>query len=72
MGMTFEQSQSYVLLFGKYCGKSLEEVASTDYGLRDLDWLRGQSWVQPSTKEAIDTYLNHGPIARELEQLIGE
>jgi len=55
--------------FGKYRGRTIDQVAKSDAGLRYLDWLRGvaeKTWL----KDALDGYLNDPAMARELDRLI--
>lgn len=69
--MKFQEAKRYIVRFGKHAGRTLDQIGSTDGGLKYLDWLRGWEGVRPDTKEAVDAYLNHPPIARELDDLIG-
>lgn len=43
------------LLFGKYKGKKIEDVAKFD--IKYLMWLRRQSFIRPNLKEALDKVL---------------
>ena len=45
--ITTEQAGGFVLGFGKYRGRSVEQVAGTDDGLRYLDYVVGQDWCFP-------------------------
>ncbi len=63
--MTFQQSCQFKLPFGKHRGKTLNQVAETDEGLTYLDWFRGLD-LYPETREAVETFLNHEPVARDL------
>ena len=70
--ITTEQAGGFVLGFGKYRGRSIEQVAGTDDGLRYLDYVVGQDWCFPDTKEAIGLYLAQDHIRRELERITGD
>ena len=72
--MTFEEARQVRMLFGKYQGQTFDEIASTDEGLRYLDWLRG--WFEERTliwltvREALAVYLSDPAIAADLERVI--
>lgn len=74
--MPFAEAANFVLNFGKFKHlpkeqRTLDKLASTDSGLRYLDWLRGSlherclDW-QVYTRDALDAYLSDPAIAREL------
>jgi len=65
----FRAAQNYTILFGKYKGQTLEEIAETDEGLLYLDWLRGQSWTLSYLTDHLNTYLNDPTIKKELEDI---
>lgn len=69
--MTFEESKNFRMPFGKYKGKTLDEIAKTDEGLRYLDWLRDSPNLWIEMREAIEAYLGDASIAKELDELIG-
>jgi uncharacterized protein (DUF3820 family) len=69
--MTFAEAKNTIVPFGKEQGRTLDQVAMTDAGLRYLDWLSGQN-LYGRFKEAIEAYLTDPSIARELEQIMGE
>jgi hypothetical protein len=57
--MTPEQGRAceFTITFGKYKGKTLEQIATTDPdGPRYLDWLVGQD-IDPEVKEVFKTFL---------------
>jgi hypothetical protein len=73
--MTFAEAAAYRLAFGMYAGKTIDEIASTDRGLRWLDWCRGlsnrPSFGAPSiADQAIATYLDDPMIAKDLAALL--
>jgi hypothetical protein len=70
--MDFDEASRHELRFGKFRGRSIGEVAESDEGLRYLDWLSGQTWLEPYTAEALAVYLKHGVIARDVDRLIGD
>ena len=69
--MTFEQAAKYKLPhWADFPGKTIDEVAVTDFGLRKLDKLLG--WhedknIKNSFARALGTYLNDPSIKKELE-----
>ena len=73
---TFAEASAYRLSFGKYNGKSVDEIASTDEGLLWLDWFSGEvdkagpSIALPAI--AIRTYLADPTIAGDVERLVRE
>jgi uncharacterized protein (DUF3820 family) len=66
----FKAAKRHVLRFGKYQGKSLDEIATSDDGLRYLDWLRGQSFVGGVTASWLRIYLDDPSISRDLNRLV--
>ncbi|KKL61112.1 hypothetical protein LCGC14_2198560 [marine sediment metagenome] len=56
------RNRDYVLIFGKFKGKTLENTPLTY-----LDWLLSAK-LHDSTREAIEGYLSEPVIKRELEQ----
>lgn len=66
----FEDAQEFVIKFGKYKGITLDAIASTDDGLKYLDWLRGQAWLNDPLKKHVLNYLNDPTINKELEKLL--
>ena len=63
----FHAAKKFVIPFGKYRGKTLNEVAETDEGLTYLDWMRGLGDLYEDTRRALDNFLNHEPVARDLQ-----
>jgi len=61
---------SRVVPFGKYKGRTLDDVASTPEGLRYLDWLVGQDFVRDDLAAAITTYLGDETVKRELAEAL--
>lgn len=68
--MNVSQASKVVMTIGQHKGKTIDKIASTDKGLRDLDWLLGQPWLFDDLKKAIACYLNHPPIAADLERAL--
>ncbi len=68
----FKAAKRHVINFGKYKGKTLDEIAESDDGLRYLDWLRGQSFVGSVTATWLRIYLEDPSIKAELAKLFGE
>ena len=74
--MEFSEAKITLMPFGKYKGKTIDQIAETDSGLRYLDWLRGEMAKDPKKNkgriilyEAMCTYLGDPAIGRELENL---
>lgn len=72
--MPFKDAAGYVLTFGKYRGRTLDDVASTDDGLLYLDWLEGtdrpgHNRLDYWTGLALRSYLADTTIARDVEKL---
>jgi hypothetical protein len=68
--MTFAKVAQMVLGFGPYEGKTLDEIASTDRGLRYLDNLRGKTSNSGAVARALETYLSDPVIAKDLNDTI--
>lgn len=77
----FKKAAQHVLMFGKFKTlplnqRTLDAIASTDEGLKYLDWLRGAlhehclDW-QMETRAALDVYLDDPAIAKELKEASG-
>lgn len=69
--MTFKDAAAVKLAFGTYRGSSLDDIATSDDGLKYLDWLRGQKWVGGRLREALTAYLEDPAIKRDLENILG-
>lgn len=70
--MNFKQAAQFVLPYGFNKGRSIDSVASTDEGLRDLD--RFLSWLEENRSGtdvhgAVNTYLSDPSIQKELQSL---
>jgi hypothetical protein len=68
----FRHAREHTLPFGKFQGQTLDDVASSDEGLRYLDWIRGQPDLPPVLNEALNSYFAYPPVARDLEDLLGD
>jgi hypothetical protein len=68
----FDYAKNYRLRFGpkNYVGRTLDEIARQDDGLKYLDQLLGQDWVFQDTKDIIKAYLGSEAIKRDLESLL--
>lgn len=67
--MTYHDAAEFRLGLGKYKGKTLDQIAETDEGLKYLDWLIDQDCLFAETKEAIEAYLDDPAIKKELKEL---
>ncbi len=70
--MTFQQASAFVLPYGNKKGRTIDGVASTDAGLRDLD--NFLSWLESNragtdVHEAVKTYLTDPSIQKDLQAL---
>lgn len=84
--MAYGQAAREVVPFGKHRGKTIDEVGTTDDGLRYLDWLRGEldlehertgkQDLRPPARErlrrAVVAYLDDATIASELRRVLAE
>ena len=68
--MTFKEAAAQKMPFGKYIGKTIDEVAETDSGLQYLDWLNGQN-TYGRFKVALIRYLAEPAIVVELKKVVG-
>ena len=66
--MTFEEAKNFKMPWGQHEGKTIDEVAVTDRGLRYLDWLVGETTQEP-VRTAIATYLADPAISEDLAAL---
>jgi hypothetical protein len=55
--MTLERAKAFKLPFGKFEGRTLEDVGSTDEGRRYLEW--GATVWDRSLGRAVQFYLQH-------------
>lgn len=57
---------AFIMPFGKHKGRSLDQIAQTDDGLRYLDWARG-AFDPGDELLAIERYLSDPVMEREVE-----
>lgn len=67
--VSFIAAQKCTIPFGKFKDKTLDEVASSDEGLRYLDWLRGQK-TYGYFGTCLEVYMSDPTIKREVERVI--
>ena len=73
MVMTYKEAAAFVMPFGKHKGRTLDTIASTDDGLKYLDWLRGErSWGRRDIDSALAAYLDDAAIKREVARVCGK
>lgn len=65
----FTESCAFVMPLGKHKGKTLARIGSNAEGLKYLDWLVGQDWVNGRLRGSLETYLKHPAIASEVDRL---
>jgi hypothetical protein len=73
--MTFKEASKFVIEFGKYKGKTLDQIAESDEGLKYLDWIAGwkiSGIKDPAFKEAIEVYTSDPIIQNEIGKVVGE
>ena len=68
--MDFEVAKDIMLPFGKHLGRTVDEIAGSNEGLRYLDWVSDQPWLRGDLKDAISSYLENPGIQKELNQLM--
>lgn len=68
--MNFKEASNNIIPFGKYKGKTLDQIASSDEGLKYLDWLMGQTNLFGEFKESINIYMSDEIIKNELTKLL--
>lgn len=68
--MTFKEAADFKMPFGKHKGQRLDEIATTDAGLRYLDWLHGERGGVGWVDEALSVYLSDKTIAEELRRIL--
>lgn len=65
----FKAAKQFVMPYGKFKGKALDEIATTDEGLLYLDYLRGEI-DKGEVLDAISVYLDEPSIAQDLENAL--
>jgi exodeoxyribonuclease X len=63
--------KSHVIRFGKHKGKTIDQIAKTDAGLRYLDWMVGLPDLREDTKAALEEYLKRPSVSREIDRILG-
>ena len=71
-GERFTRACAYRMPFGQHKGKTLSFIGANEAGLLYLDWLVGQKWVDGDLKEALQDYLGHEAIRRQLDSYLGD
>jgi uncharacterized protein (DUF3820 family) len=66
--MEFSEAKEVRMPFGKYIGKTLDDIAITDEGLKYIDWLSDQDWLRGSIKEAVAVYVKDATIAKDIAE----
>jgi hypothetical protein len=68
--MTFEAAKDFEMPFGKHKGRTLDDIAKDDDGLRYLDWMRGvreEDGKNNDVDKALRAYLDDPSIQKEME-----
>jgi len=66
----FRIAADTVIPFGKFAGKTIDQIGTPDEGLLYLDWLRGQRPTDLKIRAAVSTYLDDPTIAACLQKLV--
>lgn len=66
----FAEARVYVMPFGMFKDRQLDDIATTDRGLLWLDWARGACALDYHTRNAVCSYLNDPTIAKDLAELL--
>lgn len=70
--MSFADAATFKMPFGQYKGQMLDEIASTDAGLRYLDYMLGElddERRQGDVYQALLIYLSDESIAKDVAEL---
>lgn len=73
--MKFSEASAFPMPYGKYFGRTLDDIASTDAGLLYLDWVRGIT--KPERPDlnplylALRAYLDDPTISKDVAELSG-
>lgn len=73
--MDFATAKAHRLTFGKYYGKTLDEIGSTDQGLLYLDYMRGEiekAGNRRTVLAALAAYLDDPTVAGDVAKLAKE
>jgi hypothetical protein len=62
--MDFTSACGFTMPLGKHEGSTLARIGSNDEGLV------GQDWVNGPLREALETYLGHPAISRQLDAVL--
>jgi hypothetical protein len=67
--VTFDRAKNWRMPFGEHKGRTLDDIAKDDNGLRYLDRLAGWEKLQDPLRDALLSYLADPAIQAELEKL---
>lgn len=70
MTISFEQASAHAMPFGKFRGQTIDTIASSDAGLKYLDWLSGRDWIHVDLRQVLTVYLSRPSIQRDLQALL--
>lgn len=68
--MQYAAAAATKLTSGPFAGQTVDEIGSTDNGLRYLDNLRAKLHPRSALLPVLEAYLDEPVIARDLEQLL--
>lgn len=68
---TFKEAAAFKVSMRRYVGKSLNEIASTDEGLKFLDWLIGEKIHDRYLEAALTVFMADPAIQKELRDIRG-
>lgn len=63
--MTYDEAANFKMPWGKHRGLTLDEIGTSDAGLRYLDWLCGQQIHDVGVRAAVTAYCTDEVIAAE-------
>jgi hypothetical protein len=66
----FTAACDYLMPLGQHKGKTLARIGANEEGLKYLDWLIGQEWVNGLLRANLEKYLGHPAISRQLDAVL--
>ena len=71
----FDYAKTYRIGFGQFKGMELTQIANVgkdddERGLLYLDWLYRQDWLNEASRGAIDSFVNWGPVADDMNKVV--
>ena len=66
--MTYDEAAAFVMPWGGYAGRTLDDIASTCQGLRYLAWMGAMMLSGSPVREALEVYLADPTITKQVER----